>query len=108
MLYAFCSLAVKGSIDAAILQASRVGSKPLRACAGLYDWPPFVIAPGFSVVGILLMAGLENAVGRQFLGQTTLEEIADAGSASDIPTPKELALPSFKSSDLEHGGIFKI
>ena len=53
------------------------------SCAGLYDWPPFVIAPGFSVIGIFLMAAFENAVGIQLLGQTTLEEIEAAASAED-------------------------
>ncbi len=51
--------------------------------AGLYDWPPFVIAPGCSVMGILLMAGVENVAGIQLLGQTTLEEIAAAAAVED-------------------------
>ena len=53
--------------------------------AGVYDWPPFIIAPGFSAIGVLLMAALENVCRVQFLGQHTLEEIAAEG----LPSEKE-------------------
>ena len=56
--------------------------------ADLYDWPPFIIAPGFSVIGMLLMAGLENLVGVQLLGQYDLEAQAAAGG---LPPPEEEA-----------------
>ena len=54
-----------------------------RCTAGLYDWPPFVIAPGFSVVGTLLMAGLENLVGFQLLGQYDLDDVAADAHAGE-------------------------
>jgi hypothetical protein len=59
-------------------------TNPLRiSAAGLYDWPPFVIAPGFSAVGVLLMAGLENAIGFQILKQYDLDDIAAEAHASE-------------------------
>ena len=78
------------------------------AHAGVYDWPPFIIAPGFSTIGVLLMAAVENAIGYQLLGQHTLEEIAAEG----LPAEKEAmvapmeALPHKRTSDEEsHVGL---
>lgn len=71
-------------------------------CAGLYDWPPFVIAPGFSVIGILLMAALENTTGLRFLGQTTLEEIAAAASAEDKISKEVSGIAHVKVADVEN------
>lgn len=56
--------------------------------AGLYDWPRFVIAPGFSAIGLLLMASVEFLVGEEFLGQTTLEEIHAAALAEEQSSPQ--------------------
>ena len=61
-----------------------------------------MIAPGFSVIGILLMAGLENVVGMQFLGQTTLEAIEAAASAEDKEDREASILAHVKVMDVEN------
>ena len=61
--------------------------------ADLYDWPPFIIAPGFSVIGMLLMAGLENLIGVQLLGQYDLEAQAAAGEQGPPEEEADLVKP---------------
>ena len=65
-------------------------SPSLGLVADLYDWPPFIIAPGFSVIGMLLMAGLENLIGVQLLGQYDLE--AQAAAREQGPPEEEADL----------------
>ena len=78
----------------------------------LYDWPPFVLAlgtplllfqvcwhinqlplgTGFSLVGVVLMAGLENLIGFRLLGQYELAQGGD--DAVDDKRPLRKASPS--------------
>lgn len=69
--------------------------------AGVYDWPPFIIAPGFSAIGVLLMAALENVTRVQFLGQHTLEEIAAEG----LPSEKEAMVAPMEAIPHHHGKV---
>ncbi len=73
-------------------------SEENRFFAGVYDWPPFIIAPGFSAIGILLMAALENVTRVQFLGQHTLEEIAAEG----VPSEKEAMVAPMEALPHRH------